>query len=82
MRLPPALLVVLGCSVASGQQRKPPVVVTPPPVVLPKPFDIMDWTPRPAVGKAEPWEQKKDPDWDESRFQQTDTGPSFNATFR
>ena len=46
-----------------------------------KPFDLMDWTPRPAVGKGEPWERMKDPDWDEDRFRRTDTGPAQNATF-
>jgi hypothetical protein len=50
-----------------------------PPVVVQKPFDIMDWTPRPAV-KGEPWELKKDPDWDEPRFRLMNTGPAFNGT--
>jgi hypothetical protein len=57
-------------------QQPPPVQVQPPK------FDIMDWTPRPAVGKGEAWEKKKDPDWDDARFLKTDTGPAFNATFR
>ncbi len=46
-----------------------------------KPFDLLDWTPRPAVGKGEPWERMKDPDWDDDRFRKTDTGPTQNATF-
>ena len=46
-----------------------------------KPFDLMDWTPRPAVSKGEPWERMKDPDWDDDRFRKTDTGPAQNATF-
>ncbi len=47
-----------------------------------KSFDLMDWTPRPAVGKGEPWERMKDPDWDDDRFRKTDTGPAQSATFR
>jgi hypothetical protein len=46
-----------------------------------KPFDIMDWTPRPAMGKGEPWERMTDPQWDDARFLKMDTGPAFNATF-
>lgn len=42
---------------------------------------IADWTPRPATGKAEPWERKRDPEWDDDRFRQMDTGPTFAATF-
>jgi hypothetical protein len=91
MRLLPVLLVVLIPAVLGAQRPRlirptkppPPPVVTPaaPPVVVPeKPFDIMDWTPRPAVGKAEPWETMKDPEWDEARIRLTDTGPVFNGT--
>ena len=47
-----------------------------------KPFDLMDWTPRPAVGKGEPWERMNDPDWDDGRFRKADTGPAQNATFK
>lgn len=47
-----------------------------------KPFDIMDWTPRPAVGQAEPWEKMRDPQWDDARFRSMNTGPAQNATFR
>ena len=57
-------------------------VAQPPKALPPKPFDIADWTPRPAVGKAEPWEKMHDPDWDETRFQSMNTGPAFNATFK
>ncbi len=45
-----------------------------------KPFDINDWTPRPATGQAEPWEKMRDPQWDDARFLKTDTGPAFNGT--
>ena len=52
------------------------VLVTPAIAQQPKPFDLMDWTPRPAVGKGEPWERMKDPDWDDDRFRKTDTLPT------
>ncbi|MFO0935194.1 MAG: hypothetical protein U0798_01600 [Gemmataceae bacterium] len=48
---------------------------------LPNPA-IADWTPRPARGQSEPWERKRDPDWDDARFRSMDTGPTFNGTFR
>ncbi len=67
----PVVLVASLLAVAQQPKAEPP-----------KPFDILDWTPRPAVGKAEPWEKMKDPDWDETRFQQMNTGPTFNATFK
>ena len=51
------------------------------PAESPPKFDIMDWTPRPALGQAEPWEKMRDPQWDDKRFLSTDTGPAFNATF-
>ncbi|QEL15854.1 DUF6797 domain-containing protein [Limnoglobus roseus] len=54
----------------------------PPKPPLVAPVDINDWTPRPGVGKAEPFERMKDPDWDDKRFQSTDTGPALNCTFR
>ncbi len=51
------------------------------PTVPPKPkFDIMDWTPRPAVGYGEPWEKMTDPQWDDNRLQSMDTGPTYNGT--
>jgi hypothetical protein len=56
---------------------QPPVAPTTPPK-----FDLMDWTPRPATGKAEPWEKEQDPDWDDPRFRSMDTGPFFDATFK
>jgi hypothetical protein len=49
---------------------------------VPQKFDIRDWTPRPAGDTAEPWQQKKDPDWDDPRFKSMDTGPFFDATFK
>ena len=40
-----------------------------------------DWTPRPATGKAEPWETFTDKDWVDDRLRRMDTGPFFDATF-
>ena len=51
-----------------------------PPIVAP--IDINEWTPRPAIGKGEPYERMKDPEWDDKRFQLTDTGPVLNCSFR
>src|SRR5262245_42224834 len=73
----PTLLLL---AAALGQ---PPVA--PPPHAAPAQppqFDIRDWTPRPVEGKAEPWQKKKDPDWDDPRFKSMDTGPFFDATFK
>lgn len=67
-----ALLALFPAAVFAQQPPKP----TDPPK-----FDIMDWTPRPAVGKGEPWEKMTDPQWDDARFLKMDTGPAFNATF-
>ncbi|HEY2786786.1 MAG TPA: DUF6797 domain-containing protein, partial [Fimbriiglobus sp.] len=58
---------------------QPPAAPKPP--AQPLKFDIRDWTPRPA-SKGEPWETKKDPDWDDPRFRSMDTGPFFDATFK
>jgi hypothetical protein len=48
----------------------------------PPPVDLADWTPRPATGQVEPWETKRDPAWDDTRFRQMDTGPTLNASIR
>ena len=48
----------------------------------PPKVDLDDWTPRPATGQVEPWETKRDPQWDDARFQAMDTGPTLNATFQ
>lgn len=40
-----------------------------------------DWTPRPATGKAEPWETYTDKDWIDDRLRKMDTGPFYNGTF-
>lgn len=77
MRLLPVTLVVLIPALLVAQPTRPPVA---PLVQPPKSFDIMDWTPRPALGQAEPWEKKKDPEWDDVRLRQMNTGPAFNGT--
>ena len=41
---------------------------------------LEDWTPRPATGKAEPWEKAGDPEWVDARFRQMQTGPFLDAT--
>jgi hypothetical protein len=77
MRLLPVTLVALVPALVVAQPPRPPVAPPAPPV---KSFDIMDWTPRPALGQAEPWEKKKDPEWDDARLRQMNTGPAFNGT--
>ena len=48
----------------------------------PPKVDLDDWTPRPATGQVEPWETRRDPQWDDARFQAMDTGPFLNATIK
>jgi hypothetical protein len=56
---------------------------TPAQPLPPTPFNIDDWTPRPAAGKnSSAWERKKDPEWDDARFLSMNTGPFQNATFK
>lgn len=43
---------------------------------------LRDWTPRPATGKAEPWEKATDKDWIDPRFRDMNTGPALNCTLR
>ena len=71
-----ALVLLASSSVLLAQTR--PVA----PVVAPPKFNIDDWTPRAATGQAEPWEKKRDPDWDDARFLKTDTGPTFHGTMK
>ncbi len=77
------LFVILAPSLCLGDPQKKPAPQKPnpaPPLVAP--INIDDWTPRPAIGKGEPYERMKDPEWDDKRFQLTDTGPVLNCTFR
>lgn len=59
-----------------------PPAIAPPPRPIPPAFDLADWTPRPATGKAEPWEKMTDVDWVDARFRVMDTGPFLNATMK
>lgn len=67
------LLLPLASFAADPPKPAPPLVA---------PINIDDWTPRPAIGKGEPYERMKDPEWDDKRFQLTDTGPVLNCSFR
>jgi len=76
-----ALLLVIPPSLFA--QTTPPA--TPPATPIdPKgvPPDLADWTPRPATGKAEPWEKATDKEWTDPRFREMNTGPFLNATFQ
>jgi hypothetical protein len=81
-RLLPLPAVALVAALAAVPAPAAPADVAPPPRPKPLPFDIEDWTPRPAVGKAEPWERATDKDWVDARFRQMDTGPVLNCTMR
>ena len=67
------LVVLFGSPIFAAEPPKAPIVA---------PIDISEWTPRPAIGKGEPYERMKDPEWDDKRFQLTDTGPMLNCSFR
>lgn len=80
MRLLPALAALVMAAADAVAQPEP---AAPPRVVHPEvPPDLADWTPRPAAGKAAPWERATDKDWVDGRFKQMNTGPFLNATFR
>jgi hypothetical protein len=74
MRMLLALLLLPLASFAADPPKPAPPLVAP--------INIDDWTPRPAIGKGEPYERMKDPEWDDKRFQLTDTGPVLNCSFR
>ena len=61
-----------------------PPQAPPPREALPPGIDpaLADWTPRPATGKAEPWEKATDKDWIDPRFREMDKGPFLNCTMR
>jgi hypothetical protein len=69
-----ALFAIGGATALSAPPQAPP----PRPAADP----LADWTPRPATGQAEPWEKKRDPEWDDPRFRLMDTGPFLNCTMR
>ncbi|MBX9626012.1 MAG: hypothetical protein K2X82_19600 [Gemmataceae bacterium] len=78
--LPLFLLVAVPVAPAAD-----PVPVAPPPRPargLPPGIDpaLADWTPRPATGPAEPWEQAIEANWVDGRFRRMDTGPFLNCT--
>lgn len=78
--MPPLLFAVaFGLVFAVQPPAAPPQAAVDPRGV---PADLADWTPRPAVGKAEPWERATDKDWIDARFREMDTGPFLNCTFR
>ncbi len=58
--------------------------VAPAPRAVPPAIDpaLADWTPRPATGKAEPWEKMTDKDWTDARFREMNTGPFLGCTMR
>ncbi len=88
LRIVSAVLLCLSLTQTSSAQllrrRQPPQ----PPKVAPqtetkKPEvapNLLDWTPRPATGKAEPWEKAGDKEWVDARFRQMQTGPYLDAT--
>lgn len=77
--------VVSGAGAHADDRPKPQPPAAPPATTVdPKnvPVNLADWTPRPALGKAEPWEKATDKDWIDGRFRLMDTGPFLNATLR
>ena len=84
--LPAAAVVLLLAlpALADDRPAAQPPAAPPQTKVDPKavPADLADWTPRPAVGKAEPWERATDKDWVDPRFRAMDTGPFLGCTMR
>ena len=66
-------LAVLPAPAAPPQAPPPRVGLDP---------SLADWTPRPALGYAEPWEQAIEANWVDGRFRQMNTGPFLNCTMR
>ncbi|HEY1191219.1 MAG TPA: DUF6797 domain-containing protein [Gemmata sp.] len=73
------LFALLALSTGSELPTAPPPRPALPPGIDPS---LADWTPRPATGKAEPWEKMTDKDWIDTRFREMDTGPALNCTMR
>lgn len=74
------LLALLSIVVSPLTTFALPLPIVVPPHWLPPQFNIDDWTPRPATGKAEPWELATDKDWIDPRFREMNTGPFLNGT--
>jgi len=72
------------CLLLASILAAPPETAPPPHTPLPPGIDpsLADWTPRPASGKAEPWEKATDKDWVDARFRTMNTGPALNCTMR
>ncbi len=77
------LAVLVALSTALVACPAPPAA-PPPHNFLPPSVDpaLADWTPRPATGKAEPWEKATDRDWIDPRFREMNTGPFLGCTLR
>ncbi len=59
-----------------------PAPAVPPSAPPPRPAldPLADWTPRPATGIVEPWEQAIEANWIDARFREMNTGPFLNCT--
>jgi hypothetical protein len=79
-----SLLAILVIPLAVIPAPSAPPEAPPPRPVTPPAIDpaLADWTPRPATGKAEPWEKATDKDWIDPRFQSMNTGPFLDCTMR
>ncbi|MDY3562793.1 hypothetical protein R5W23_004272 [Gemmata sp. JC673] len=75
----PLVLLLVAVSAAPDRPAAPPPRPAVPPGIDPA---LADWTPRPAVGKAEPWERMTDKDWIDPRFRDMNTGPFLNCTMQ
>lgn len=83
LRSTPFATMILLAAVIVSPAAEPPAAPPPHPA-LPAGIDpaLADWTPRPATGKAEPWEKATDKDWIDPRFRSMDTGPFLGCTLR
>jgi hypothetical protein len=82
LRISPLPLFAVAVALVPAPAAESRPVAPPPRPVLDAGLDpaLADWTPRPATGKAEPWEMATDADWKDGRFRQMDTGPFLNCT--
>src|SRR5262245_61626746 len=77
-----AVLLACALSTADLPSAPPPRVVERRPIPVGIDPALADWTPRPATGKAEPWEKATDVDWIDARFRLMNTGPALNCTMK